>query len=51
MTTESKLKKHCENSIERFVRSKENFEGFNSFEDWYVHTSEIDEKLANKVIF
>lgn len=50
MTTESKLKKHCENSIQRFVRSKENFEGFNSFEDWYVNASEIDEKLANKEI-
>lgn len=50
MTKENKLRKHCENSIQRFVRNKENFKGFFSFEDWYIHTSEIDETLANKEI-
>jgi hypothetical protein len=50
MTKESKLRKYCENSIQRFIRSKENFEGFFSFEDWYIYASDIDETLANKEI-
>lgn len=50
MTKESKLKKNCENSIQRFIRSKKNFKGFFSFEDWYIHASEIDEIFANNEI-
>tara|TARA_R110002167_G_scaffold79828_1_gene219849 strand:- start:178 stop:1530 length:1353 start_codon:yes stop_codon:yes gene_type:complete len=50
MTNHRKLIKNCKNSIQRFVRSKEEFENFSSFEDWYISKSEINEKNANKEI-
>lgn len=50
MTQENKLRKKCENSIQRFVRSKEKFKGFSSFEDWYLYASDHDAPSANKEI-
>jgi len=50
MTMKNKLRRNCENSVQRFVRSKEKFEGFSSFEDWYIYSSDVDEPSANKEI-
>jgi hypothetical protein len=50
MKNENKLRKNCNNSIQRFVRNKEEFKNFSSFEDWYIYASDIDESSANKEI-
>ncbi|PZO26749.1 MAG: hypothetical protein DCF13_13230, partial [Flavobacteriaceae bacterium] len=44
MTTD-KIQKYSENAIQRLIRSKKTFEGYESLEDWYAET---DEKIANK---
>lgn len=47
---EAKLLRNCNNSIQRFLRNKNNFKGFKSFENWYIERSAIDEKSVNKEI-
>lgn len=50
MSKEKKLKKNCENSIQRFVRNKHVFSDFDSFEDWYLAASDLNEAGANKEV-
>ena len=40
--------RNCNNSIQRFLRNKAQFDDFNSFEGWYLASAEIDEPSANK---
>ncbi len=50
MTKKNKELRKCKNAIQRFLRNKNQFEGFNSFEDWYLSATEIGESKANREI-
>lgn len=46
----NRLEKNCKNAVQKIIRNKLDFEGYSSFEDWYVESSEVNETETDKVI-